>query len=329
MRRISGGLVGLSLFALITSVFLAGCGGGTDSRLVSGDQDNRGGKGGPTSKAASGGPIGGPLEPVKGQGLATLRGKITLKGGDPASRLSQLTDELLAQMKTNPDKDYCVSGSEAERTQQMYRIGANKQVGNVAVFLQAPKGQFFPIDQKQLDEAKEHPVIIDQPHCAFLPRIAVSFPFYHADPKKPKELKPTGQELKIKNSAMKTHNTNYRNGNPNIPGGSPPQELKVVADDVSFREPIFFKCNIHGWMQAYLWVLDNPYSAVSRSDTSPNPVKADDASFGTYEIKNIPAGAKVKLWAWHETAKFLKGGNGDEIELKPGDNMIDFELEVK
>ncbi len=47
-----------------------------------------------------------------------------------------------------------------------------------------------------------------------------------------------------------------------------------------------FKCDVHGWMNAYAGVLDHPYFAVTGED-------------GTFEIKNLPPGT-YKLTAWHE-----------------------------
>jgi len=47
-----------------------------------------------------------------------------------------------------------------------------------------------------------------------------------------------------------------------------------------------FKCDVHGWMNAYAGVLPHPYFAVSGED-------------GTFTIKNLPPGT-YKLTAWHE-----------------------------
>jgi len=47
-----------------------------------------------------------------------------------------------------------------------------------------------------------------------------------------------------------------------------------------------FKCDVHGWMNAYVGVLDHPYFAVS--DTS-----------GKFELKTLPAGTYT-IEAWHE-----------------------------
>ena len=47
-----------------------------------------------------------------------------------------------------------------------------------------------------------------------------------------------------------------------------------------------FKCDVHGWMNAYVGVLDHPYFATT-----------DDK--GSFDIKNLPPGTYT-IEAWHE-----------------------------
>jgi uncharacterized protein (DUF2141 family) len=47
-----------------------------------------------------------------------------------------------------------------------------------------------------------------------------------------------------------------------------------------------FKCDVHGWMNAYVGVLDHPYFAVTKND-------------GMFSIPNLPPGTYT-LAAWHE-----------------------------
>ena len=46
------------------------------------------------------------------------------------------------------------------------------------------------------------------------------------------------------------------------------------------------KCEVHGWMNAYIGVLDHPYFAVSGAD-------------GMFDISTLPPGDYV-IEAWHE-----------------------------
>ncbi len=47
-----------------------------------------------------------------------------------------------------------------------------------------------------------------------------------------------------------------------------------------------FKCDVHGWMNAYVGVLDHPYFAVTHDG-------------GRFELKNLPPGTYT-VEAWHE-----------------------------
>jgi hypothetical protein len=320
MRRLHLGLFGSLLSVALLGLVLAGC--SDKGKKADTDEDDTAA---PTAKSGKSKSSGAELKPVEAKGSGTLKGKITVKGGDVASIADRLTGKLREDISKNTDKARCMAGSDKETTQQAYRVGDNKQLGNVAIFLKAPKGYFFKIDEKQIEEAKKNPVTIDQPHCAFMPHVSTLFPQFH-DPKKPKNLEPTGQILIVKNDAEMGHNTLYPSGNVTLTPGT---QKEVNTLEPSYLNPAEFKCNIHGWMNAHVWVLDHPYAAVSLSDTSPHAVKKDDASFGTYEIKNVPTGVKVRLIAWHEKLGFLNGNDGEEIELKDGTTTKDFEVEIK
>jgi len=47
-----------------------------------------------------------------------------------------------------------------------------------------------------------------------------------------------------------------------------------------------FRCDVHGWMNAYAGVVAHPFFAVSKAD-------------GSFEIKGLPAGTYT-IEAWHE-----------------------------
>jgi hypothetical protein len=289
------------------------------------------------SDSASLGPVhaaqaGAALTPVEANGRATLKGKITVKGGVPAALLAGLSKKIQSQMKDHQDRKCCLSGKPEEISAQVYRIGDNKQVGNVFVWVQPPKGSYFPIDAAQVAAAKKTPVEIGQPHCAFLPHCAIHFPVY-PDPAKPTKLLPTGQTFTAINDAPVSHSVLWSSKNNPGPNKTLPAGDKLAIELVPDRLPVLFKCTIHMWMDARVGVFNHPYATLSRSDTAPRElrVKKDDATFGTYEIANIPAGVKLRLFAWHEEPGFLSsdGFAGEEIEFKPGLNERDFALEVK
>jgi hypothetical protein len=240
----------------------------------------------------------GKLEPVASTGTATLKGKVTLAGAKPD--LKPLDEQVLKQMEAKAeDKDACLTTApEDQKNQQKWRINKDGGVENVFVWLAPPdKDHFFKVDLDKATFPKE--VVIDQPHCAFIPHAAVLFTAT-PDPAKPKELKPTGQKFIVKNSAKINHNTAVKGGeNKIIPsGGQITPELEPEAG------PVELHCNIHPWMNAVVRVLDHPYATVTDKD-------------GNFEIKNAPAGAKVRVIVWHEVALYgNKGQEGEEVTLE-------------
>jgi hypothetical protein len=320
MRRLQLGfaMVALPVFAL--SLFVAGC--GKDEKKTESDSGSD-----VTEEKPKG-----DLKVMEPKG-GVLKGKIALKGAPPTEALDK---ELQTAIAAKADqKDYCLSAKDpSEKTEQAYRVGDNKNLGNVFVWVVPAEGTFFKVTQEQLDEAKKEPVKVRQPHCAFIPHAAFLFAQYRPDPKSRKP-EATGQILEVVNDAEISHNTNWKGGAKNSGGNvilDAGKDRKVEDLQVEMT-PVTIKCNIHGWMDAYLRVVDTPYYAVSLSDTldGKNKVEPGDANFGTYEIKNLPVG-KVKVLAWHEKALYLnKGeGKGEIIEIKEGaPTDKDFEAKPK
>lgn len=159
-------------------------------------------------------------------------------------------------------------------------IGPGGALANV--FVQVKKGV----------EDKEYPipaqsVIMDQVGSIFRPRVQGVM---------------AGQKFVMRNSDPFIHNVrslSLKNRAFNI--AQPPQ----TADrEKVFRRkegPIRMGCDFHRWMQAYVFVMDHPYFAIT------------DAQ-GRFEIKGLPAG-EYNLEAWHEEfgkqqAQIKVGANG-------------------
>jgi hypothetical protein len=97
----------------------------------------------------------------------------------------------------------------------------------------------------------------------------------------------TGQPLEIVNSDSTLHNV-HASGNVNQ-GFNFGQQIQGVANTRTFTAPevmVHFKCDVHGWMNAHVGVVDHPYFAVT-------------AQGGTFEMTNLPAGTYT-IEAWHE-----------------------------
>jgi hypothetical protein len=123
-----------------------------------------------------------------------------------------------------------------------------------------------------------------------------------------------GQTLQAKNSDGFVHNVHglaNANGEFNFPQT---QGQTAPINGTKAAETYKVKCDMHGWMYAYVVVTDSPYSAVTKED-------------GTFAIdtKGLKDG-KYTLVAWHEK---LKPAQEAQIEVKDGKATADFKFAVK
>lgn len=258
--------------------------------------------GGPTGSTT-----GGAKTALEAKAFGVLKGKVTYDGDPPAD-----DGKLKKQMEEHKDKEVCLAGDSAEFT---WRVNPeNKGVENVVIFVEPPTDKYFKPDEAAW---KKEDVAVDQPHCAFEPHVLVAFPGYYDG----KGIKETGQKVTIKNSAPIAHNTKYAGDTLKNAGGNitiQPKTENVIKLKPDAKTPISLNCDFHKFMKGYIWALDTPYYAVTDKD-------------GNYEIKGVPAGTKVRLFTWHEGTNFFNEGAaaGQTIELKEGDNPMDFKVKKK
>jgi hypothetical protein len=305
MRRLLTRAAAAVLSALLVSALTIGCSG--DNKPSEAPKTPDSGK--KTTKTGKG-----KLEPVAATGTGTLKGRVSLEGPEPD--LAAMTKDVQAKMEANTqDGKFCLSGPKDEIDQQKWRIGQNKGVQNVFVWLQPPAGHYFKVDM----DKKTWPdkVEMDQPHCAFKPHALVLFPSAY-NPDKPSEPTPTGQKFIVKNSAPMNHNTAWKGGEANQGDNKIISSGKDLPVDLQpDPDPVMIHCDIHKWMDAVVRVFDHPYATVTDKD-------------GNYEIKNVPAGAEVSIVVWHEEGNYgNKGKDGDKQTLKAGDNTHDYTIKAK
>jgi hypothetical protein len=275
-------------------IFSLGCGNSEDStrdmpppaKLTkrSGGVKDKAGQGGVGGGGGGAAAVAGATE-LESTGSGTLKGTIAYDGNPPAP----------TQIKMEKDPDYCRRTD--PKKLQVWDVGPNKAVANVVVWLRAPKGKCFKIPE-DMKQWKGDPVKIDQPHCAFEPRVVVLFPSYYDV--KTKKQTATGQKFEVINDATIPHNTNWNPSNTLINSGGneilPPKTKNPLnftfkpcrSTEAGGEQTVVLACNIHTWMKGYAKVFDHPFADKTKED-------------GTYEIKNAPAGVELELVYWHES----------------------------
>ncbi len=211
---------------------------------------------------------------------ATIKGQIVLPNAPAAKKVN-----------VTADKPHCLSKG-ALISDELVVNAKNNGVKNVWVYLKPHDGETF--DAKQINPALQKPKsvqhVIDQPCCAFIPRIVVAR---------------DGDTLLVKNSSPVPHNIKYSADNLEFnqtlaAGGQYKPEKALEAQ----RNPATFACNVHPWMGGRVVIFDHPYFALTDDD-------------GKFEIKDAPMG-KFRIFYRHELGyhEGRVGAKGYEIDIK-------------
>src|SRR5262245_48691330 len=184
-----------------------------------------------------------------------VTGMVVLEGTAPKNEpIKMAADPVCAQQAKGP------------QAQETYTVGSDgKSLGNVFVYVKDGLGSYT--FDPPTDKAK-----IDQKECRYHPHVFGMR---------------VGQELEIVNSDPTLHNIHaLPKGNKEFNTGQPIQGMKTAHTFTAKEVMVPFKCDVHGWMNAYVGVLDHPYFAVTDSS-------------GKFELKGLPPGTYT-IEAWHE-----------------------------
>ena len=206
----------------------------------------------------------------------SISGTVKYKGTPPAR----------AKLEVNKDTEVCGAGG--EKLSKDLVVGPDGGIQYAVVSIPSiTKGKPFA-------DAKP---VLDQKGCEYAPHIV---------------LMKAGGDLDIQNSDGILHNIHtYSEKNPPL-NRAQPKFKKVMTE--SFKEPekVKLACDVHGWMQGWLVVEDNPYVAIT-----------DDK--GAFKITDVPPGDyEVKIW------QEKLGETTQKVSVKPGaDTPVTVELAGK
>jgi hypothetical protein len=184
-----------------------------------------------------------------------ISGKITYAGKPPTP----------AKLNVTMDQRSCG----ATREEDVWLIGPDHGVKNVVVYLSDIKSG------KKMTAAQR--LTLNQTGCRYVPRISVVG---------------QGADLEIKSSDPVLHNVHsYQEGMTLFNVAVPPSF--VISKKLDKGGGVKFKCDVHNFMRAAIFVASNPYYAITAED-------------GSYEILDVPAGTYT-INVWHEAAGPVSG----------------------
>jgi plastocyanin len=206
----------------------------------------------PASTAASA-PAAAPAAAVDPATAATVTGTIKFEGDAPKPE----------GIKMNADP-VCMREGKGTTTEFVV-VGDGGSLQNVFVYVKDGLGG-------RTFQAPSTAVVLDQRGCHYRPHV---FGLQ------------VGQPLQIVNSDPTLHNVHAMpKANQEFNTGQPIQGMKFDHTFTAKEVMVPFKCDVHGWMNAYAGVVDHPFFAVS------------DAG-GKFELKGLPPG-DYTIEAWHE-----------------------------
>jgi hypothetical protein len=210
------------------------------------------------------------VTPVSGGG--SIEGVVRYNGDVPMKKII-------------PTKDVQTCGG--VREEPLITVGADKAVESAVVYLaDVTSGKAWPAPGK--------PPELDNIKCRFEPAVQVI---------------PVGP-LDVVNSDPVLHNTHGYYGKRTAFNMALPNEGQRIPTELKKPGTVRVDCDAHGWMEGWIYVVDNPYYAITGAD-------------GKFTITDVPPG-NYKLVAVQpftgptETPVTVAGGQAtkQDIELK-------------
>jgi plastocyanin len=217
-----------------------------------------GGGGGDEAAPAAGGgaPAAGAVteHPVDAATAGNIHGTVKFTGAAPAPEPLDMSDEPT-----------CVQAHGGKPMKQLAVVGPDGGLANVFVYVKEG------LDASLKFPAGE-PAVLDQSGCEYKPHVlALS----------------AGEQLTVRNSDTFLHNINATpTANRGFNRSQPNQGMEFQTAFPTPEVMIPVRCDVHGWMEAFVGVTAHPYHAVTPEN-------------GTFALDRLPPGSYV-VEAWHE-----------------------------
>ena len=192
------------------------------------------------------------LDPAR---TGTVSGRVSFEGEVPENPRVRMSGDPM-----------CLRANEGGLRFENYVV-SDGGLDNVFVYVKDGLGKYY-------FDVPAEPVRLDQQNCRYVPHVV--------------GLR-VGQPLEIGNSDETTHNVHsLPDVNREFNFAQFVKGQKNVKTFTTAEVMVPLKCDLHGWMNAYIGVLDHPYYTVTKEG-------------GSFELKDLPAGTYT-VEAWHEKA---------------------------
>jgi len=190
------------------------------------------------------------LVSVADAGAAAIKGTVQYVGGPVETK----------KLAVTVDQFVCGKDKDAEELS----LSPQRGLRNAVVSLASPP----PDAQWRFSTA---PVFLDQRQCVFVPRVI---------------LVPVGGTVEFLNSDRLLHNLHSVSRANAVFNRTQPKGRTIP---ITFTKPeiVRITCDLHGWMRAWVVVMEHPFHAVT-------------GAAGEFTLDNVPPG-KYTLNVWHET----------------------------
>jgi plastocyanin len=214
-----------------------------------------------TAAACGGGEAPAPAPPAEAPPAAidpatvgNITGTIMLEGEPPAAET--------IRMNSDPK---CVTEAGDDTQTEYYVVSDSGSLGNVFVYVkEGLEGHSFP--------PATETVVLSQDGCRYRPHVfGVQ----------------VGQTVQIVNNDATLHNIHATpSANEEFNMGQPVEGMTSDRTFDTAEVMVPFQCDVHGWMNSYVGVVDHPFFGVTGAD-------------GAFDLSGLPPGDYV-VEAWHE-----------------------------